>query len=471
MGTPVPQSTAPQAAVAPTAPSAPAGQWAPAVPERPPVRPGLRDRLAASAGTAPGRLRLVATGLTVLVLGLGALTAWQVNDRTAAADQVVTHSQPLSQNAAEIYRSLADADTTAAAGFLLAGNEPADVRKRYQDDLDNATSLLSQAAERSDGSPAAQRLIRELNQEVPVYAGLVETARADDRQGLPLGAAYLRWASANMQGDAAQGVQPKDAILPKAQQLYQVELDRLNRDYADARSTPWAAYALGVVVLLALLWFQLVLFRRTNRVFNPGLLGATGAVLVLLAWTAGASLAADSSLQQSIDRGTAPLLALDTARTDTLQARTAENLNLVARGSTTAYADQWTKASKGDDGALSRAAQLAPGGAKAKLADARTQFTDWTTKHNAADDKNNSGDYQGALNQTVGSDPKSDAGSFQALDKSLADAVTVEQAEFTSAATDGRDATATVAIAAGVLALLAAAGVLTGIGRRLAEYR
>ncbi|WP_245984821.1 hypothetical protein [Streptomyces tateyamensis] len=430
-------------------------------PKAPASGTGPLARLRRTADTAPGRLRLLAAGLAVLVLALGALTGWEVNDRTQAADQVVTHSQPLSQNAAEIYRSLADADTTAAAGFLLAGGEPHDVRQRYQDDLANATQLLTQAAAQSNGSDQAQNLVSQLNQQLPVYAGLVETARADDRQGLPLGAAYLRYASNMMQTQ----------LLPEAQKLSDTEVSRLDSDYRDAGATPWFSYAFGLLTLAVLFWAQLMLFRRTNRVFNSGLLGATAAVLVLLGWLTTGVLSANSSLDQSKSRGATPLQALDVARTNSLQARTAENLNLVARGSTTTYADQWTTSSKADATALAHAQQLAPGAAADSIGQARQQFTVWTQKHDAASAKNDAGDYQGALDATVGTGADSSQPVYQKLDQDLAAAVKVEQAEFRSAAQDGRDATVPVVFAAGVLALLAAAGVLTGINRRLAEYR
>ena len=65
-------------------------------------------------------------------MAFGAVTAWQISDRAAAADDVVSHSQPLSADAADIYRSLADADTAAASGFLAGGQEPARVRERYE---------------------------------------------------------------------------------------------------------------------------------------------------------------------------------------------------------------------------------------------------------------------------------------------------------------------------------------------------
>ncbi|MFD0569815.1 hypothetical protein ACFQ0T_11880 [Kitasatospora gansuensis] len=88
------------------------------------VRTATQQRLRQLTGTAPARLRAAGVVLTTLVLLFGALTAWQVSVRAKAAGQVVTHSQPLSQDAAEIYRSLADADTTAASAFLLAGDAP-----------------------------------------------------------------------------------------------------------------------------------------------------------------------------------------------------------------------------------------------------------------------------------------------------------------------------------------------------------
>ena len=82
------------------------------------------DRLRAAATTEPGRLRIIGAVLAVLVVAFGAVTAWQVADRQSAAGNVVNHSAPLSADAAEIYRSLADADATVAGGFLVGGQEP-----------------------------------------------------------------------------------------------------------------------------------------------------------------------------------------------------------------------------------------------------------------------------------------------------------------------------------------------------------
>ncbi|HSA52297.1 MAG TPA: hypothetical protein VLH10_19595, partial [Yinghuangia sp.] len=237
-----------------TAPDTPS----PASVSPPEVPLGRIQRLRRGMAKTPGRLRGAVVLLCVLVLAFGVTAAWQANTRAQAADRLVSDSGPLSQDAAEIYRSLADADTTAAGGFLLAANEPAAVRERYEQDLATAGELLTRAAARAAASSETQRSIAALTRQLPVYAGLVETARANNRQGLPLGGAYLRYASDLMQ----------NTMLPDAQRLVDSEAQRLAADFDDAEAYPWAATGLAVVALGALVWCQTMLFRRTHRIFN-----------------------------------------------------------------------------------------------------------------------------------------------------------------------------------------------------------
>lgn len=93
------------------------------------------DRLKAAATTEPGRLRIIGAILALLVVAFGATTAWQMTDRSAAADDVLHSSQPLSADAADIYRSLADANTAASSGFLAGARNP----RRHANDT-SATS-------------------------------------------------------------------------------------------------------------------------------------------------------------------------------------------------------------------------------------------------------------------------------------------------------------------------------------------
>ncbi|MFE6750439.1 hypothetical protein ACFVGM_31625 [Kitasatospora purpeofusca] len=436
---------------------------------------GPLARLGRATRTAPGRLRLAGALLAVLTLAFGALTAVQVNSRAAAAQRVVDNSQPLSQAAADINRSLADADATAATGFLLAGAEPRAVRDRYEQDLRTASQLIAESASRLPGSSALGEVLSRLNQQVPVYAGLVETARANNRQGYPLGGAYQRYASEQM----------RTVLLPAAAQFSAAENAQLAADMKAARATPWAGYGLGLLALTGLVWVQLTLFRRTNRVFNIGLVAATASVLAAVLWLTVAANGAATALARGDREGGVPLRALNAARVDVLTARLAENLHYVARGSSGVYADLWSKTTEhlftsdpGRDtgpGTLVQAQSLAPREAGAKLAQAMADYQQWRERHTAATKLENDGDYQAALDATVtareADAPKTAEAAFAATDRELAEAAVLEEGEFRDAAlgVDGDLRTAAAAIA--VLGLLAAAAALGGLGRRLAEYR
>ncbi|MFC0600988.1 hypothetical protein [Streptomyces palmae] len=434
--------------------------------------------------TEPGRLRSIGAVLAVLILAFGTVTAWQVSERASSADAVVHRSQPLSADAARIYRSLADADATAAGGFLAGAKEPREVRVRYERDIRTASTRLAKAAANTGGSAAGREQITRLGERLPVYTGLVEAARANNRQGLPLGGAYLRYANDTMARE----------LLPAARELYDIESARLDQDYTEAKAGPWAAVAIGVAALGALGWAQWRHRVRTNRVFNQGLLVATGCCTAMMLWLAVAHGMARAGLNESNDRGAASLRVLNQARIDTLRARGAENLTLVARGAdvVTEGPDQGRDAYEvlfqeqldelvggsgraegpaAPDSLLGRAAALADDEAgRTPVAEALRGVREWQQRHRTARETDDKGDYDKALKTVIGKEG-STGESFDRVDTALSRALAHEQREFRSAADDGRAAFTGLAVGAGVLAVLGAAGAVLGIGRRLAEYR
>ncbi|BBA97475.1 putative secreted protein [Actinacidiphila reveromycinica] len=439
-------------------------------------------RVRAAATTEPGRLRLIGAAVAALVLAFGAVTAWQVAERQSAAGNVIDHSAPLSANAAEIYRSLADADATVAGGFLVGGEEPKKVSDRYRNDITTAAELIADAAANSAGSPQARTQIATLNSQLPQYTELVATAQADNRQGLPLGGAYLRYADAQMR---KQG-----GLLDAADKLYQAENGRLGADYSDAKAMPYVSWALGVIALAALVWAQRRHYRRTNRVFNQGLLTATAATAVVLVWLVAAHTVARNDLADSSTHGAKSIQVLNNARTEVLQARGDENLTLVARGSGDEYEKNFTQemealAGKGsgataaDGSELAQALALADKEAgRAPVRSAIADLAEWRQRHTSERAADDGGDYTTAVAEVIGGKNSSGAQvtettgkTFDAVDTSLGQAVAQEQKEFHQAATDGRGALALLPFGAGVLAVLAAAAALVGIGRRLSEYR
>ncbi|WP_415950414.1 hypothetical protein [Streptomyces sp. KLOTTS4A1] len=447
------------------------------LPERRSARAELTDRLRAASTTEPGRLRIIGAVIAALVVAFGAVTAGQMSERSAAADDVLHRSAPLAADAALIYRSLADANTAAASGFLAADEESPELRRRYQRDMDQAAEKLSAAAGASRGAGRSATHIATLNKLLPEYAERIESARTYNRQGLPLGGAYLRNANDLMQ----------DKMLPEARKLYEAEKKQLSADYEDAKSYPWAAIALGVVAIGALVWAQRRSYRRTNRVFNHGLVVSTAAGVVVLLWLTVGHSVAFSGLSGSYDDGVRSLHSLNDARISILRARSNENLTLVSRGAVTtddnkdAYDEKFNEqmAALGDaeQGSLGTSLALAKregDAGEAPVLKAIESVTEWKKRHKAARAADDQGDYEAALDGVIGEDGEMEGSTgecFDQADAELAKAIAHEQADFETAAKDGRGAMTGLSVGAVVLAVLGAAGAVLGIGRRLSEYR
>lgn len=446
-------------------------------PPVPPVPPARRtafaegaERLRAAATTEPGRLRIIGAVLALLVVSFGAVTAWQTSARSAAADDVLRRSQPLSSGAAGIYRSLADANAAASSGFLAGGQENAGSRDRYEKDVRAAATGLVTAAANAEPGSDSETTIARLNELLPEYKGLIERARTYNRQGYPVGGAYLRYANEKMQKE----------MLPAAEDLHTTENRRLDADYADATPYPWAAIGLGVLALAALGWAQHRTYRRTHRVLNHGLVAATAATTAALLWLVVGHAVARSGLEGSYQHGIRSLNVLHDARIASLKARGNENLSLVARGAETITVDGTTydayyhhfdedMAVLGER--LAAAARLADDRAGAAPVEAaEDDMAAWKRRHASARTEDENGNYQQALDKVIGA--KGATGEcFDGVDRGLARAIAHERARFQQAASDGRDAMTGLAAGAVVLTVLGAAGAVAGIGRRLSEYR
>ncbi|WP_244258486.1 hypothetical protein [Streptomyces sp. Tu 2975] len=422
----------------------------------------------AAATTEPGRLQIIGAVLAALVVAFGAVTVLEVSSRATAADDVVTRSQPLTADAASIYRSLADADTAASSGFLAGAEEPREVAERYDRDIALASRLLIKAATNAGSSSESGQQIAELNEALPRYTALIETARANNRLGRPLGGAYLRFANEQMSRD----------LLPAAQKLYDAETARLQQDDDDARFWPVLSTAAGVVAIGALLWAQRRNYRRTNRVFNHGLLVATAASTVLLLWLAVGHTVARTQLTDADRHGQQSLRVLGDARINSLKARANENLTVVARGAVLTddgksdkYETDYTAGMNRLGEQLHQAQRLADDSAGRDPVDAAvTAVSEWQERHKDVTRTDRAGDYDGVVRKVVGA--KGSTGeSFDTVDAALEKALAHEQREFTAAAKDARGALSGLPLGAAVLGVLGAAGAVLGINRRLSEYR
>jgi hypothetical protein len=409
------------------------------------------------ARSTPGRLSLLALLLIVVSLLVGASTAVSVQRRSDALEALADRSEPLAFAAQEVYRAMADADATAASAFLSGGVESTALRRRYEADVAKAAAALSTATSEITRSPELIEALSTLSGQLPVYTGLVETARAHNRQGNPVGAAYLREASTLM----------RTQLLPAARELYEVETRNVVRGLEDAASLPWLQLLLGALVLVVLVLAQRYLTRRTNRVLNPGLVVATALTAFSLLWVLVASLLVVYHASESKNEATLVDL-LARSRIATLTARGDETLTLVARGSGAEYEKNYQDADRNLADLLGRARALEGTPAVVEAVDHHARWQEAHRRIRTADDE---GDFTAAVDLALGPDPAGATTAFDALDADLVDAIGAARAELTEAIGRARAALGGAVPLVVVLALLAPVASSFGLWQRLKEYR
>jgi hypothetical protein len=422
----------------------------------------LRRRL-----STPELYRVVAAGLVLLGLGTGVAALGTERHRAGLIADVGSVSGPLSMGAQDLYRSLSDADATAATAFLANGVEPAGLRQRYLDDVARATTALTVALR--DAGDEDATLLSVLADQLPVYTGLVETARSYNRLGVPLGGAYLREASGMM----------RQTLLPAAQQLFDSAQRRLIDAQRDAAGFPWMVLLLGLVTVGCLVAAQVLLRRRTNRVFNVGLVAASAAAVLLVTWSSLALAAAGGRVQAGHRDGSAQVSVLADARRAALQARADEALTLIARGSGGAFEKDFAAGLGtliGPDGAggglLDKALAQAPtAGDRAVIAEARDHARQWRELHTRVRALDDGGDYDKAVALATGSGADSPATAFGRLDTAMGTALAASNDRVDRQATHAGTALAGLWVALVLLTAGLVAAVVLGFRPRIGEYR
>ncbi|MPY98463.1 MAG: hypothetical protein GEU97_10795 [Actinophytocola sp.] len=419
----------------------------------------------------PGRLTIIAVGLIGLT-AIAALTAsFAVRDRSDTLTDLTERREPLAAAAQQVYRALSDADATAASAFLATGEEPEELRQRYENDVAMAGSSLSKAASDPAATPRMTAQIDVISQQLPVYTGLVETARANNRQGFPVGASYLREASALM----------RSVILPAAEELYRIDTEQVAEQQDDAGGFPLVAALFVVALLAALVATQLYLKRRTNRVLNLGLVMATAAIGVGVLWSVAALTVQSVLIGSGKDDGTEQVEVLVQARIAALKSRADETLTLVARGDGgEGYEQEFILLSKqmaGDDGSggwLADVAASAKDGTPlaSEIALAQESAEQWLRAHAKVRELDNAGNYAEAVQLAIDVG-KSDgaAVAFVALDDHLRAAIEEARQSFYDDTTAASRVVTLLAPGWIVLGVVAALGVGAGIRERVREYR
>lgn len=428
----------------PTAPGGPGGGTA---------APTPAARFSAGLATTPGRLAL-ATTVAVAACLLLAVTGFLAGNGQAAALHDAQRDAAQLVGTQELRNDLVSADATATNAFLVGGLEPAEARARYEASLSEAAEAVPALAATARGEGEAADLAT-VSDSVQRYAGLVESARANNRQGFPVGAAYLDQASAAL----------RDEVLPTLDEVAVSTSERVDSDMTSV-SLAQALLLFVLLALVALAVVQLWLARRTHRVLNTGLAAASVALLVG-GLVAAAAVLGGNGVARSVASGPyAATVATSQALSLATDAKSMESFTLIKRGS-------------GGDFEESYQASLTE--AKDLLGDAETAtdtgsdplalLEEWDARHAEIRALDDGGDWDGAVEAATTTAEGSAGAAFAAF----SDAAHADVETTSSDAVDRLGSAATTAqIAAWVALVLGVAGAVAaaaGMNVRLKEYR
>jgi hypothetical protein len=295
--------------------------------------------------------------------------------------------------------------------------------------------------------------------QLPMYSGLVESARANSRQGFPIGAAYLRQAI----------VVSTTTMLPAADRIYQTEAQRLADDYrtGTANSSLITFIAASVAALILLLLAQWYVTRVSRRILNVGMLAATLAVVAVAVWGVVGLMNDQSSLSTAQHHGSDSVEVLSAANVLLARAQGDLGLTLVNRGT--------DETDPLDFAAVERA--LGPLTGELSVLARRTGDTAAESRFEA--------DYRayqakaaqikglensGQLINALPLEPATAAISGR-LSGDLGGQIGTAQQRFEQAASDATSALDGLSIAIPVITVLAAVAALLGLRERINEYR
>jgi hypothetical protein len=410
---------------------------------RPRQEPRATDFLEDMFSGTPGKFRIFGAVAVVACLAFGGFGFWIVTSLDNALGNERDHAAQLVRIQA-IRTNIVNADAAATNAFLVGGGEPADARQTYVTSIANAAAILAEASNADD-----DKRLQEVNQVLTRYTGLIESARANNRQNFPIGAAYLRQASKSIRDDA----------LPKLEALVLVERGRVD-DSGDTAGTAQDLLVLLLVVVVAcLLVTQVYLYRRTRRVLNKPLVLATFMV-VASGLFAVAMIGWAHDREDKARKGPyAQTVALATARIDAFDAKSAESLALIARGSGASFLERFDNVTADGRQAL----------VSARDVETKQTFTAFVAAHQKLAKDDADGKHDQAVAQATGSGDANKA--FAKFDTASARALDAEAKDLSGDLADARKPLLILALLLLVVGLLSALASRRGIAQRLQEYR
>jgi hypothetical protein len=421
-------------------------------------------RLVAGRGSTPFRLRIALLVTIVFAVVFAVLGAYGVGKRRSSIE-ATRHAATELLQLQDIRVAVVQADSIASRLYLTGGAEDPAQRQSYATAIDTAATELVEVALQLNLGGEQATAMQSANAGLARYTGLIEQARANNRQGFPVGAAYQRQANAVV-----------NQVVADLRVVEQGQRDAVNDELGAAhRAGGWLAltgWVLVAVVALVGVWLAL----RFHRLVNVPLALAIVVVVVVLVVASATQGRAVSKADDAVGGSltTADLVAQ--ARAAAYDAQSQEALTLINRGNGAANEAQWQDSSAVVESALGPACDNGSSGG----CDLRRPWSDYVAGHRSIRAADDAGDWDTAVAISLGraSDASRPDADVAAATKPFAtfatDSATLVQGSGAAAqaslssATDGLALMRALVFLAGLLVIVLA---FVGIGQRLREYR
>lgn len=410
--------------------------------------PVRRARLRGLLEGTPGALRVAGALAAAFAIVFGILGATAVSERSSGIAQARDEGAQIVR-LQEVRTNLVAADAAATNAFLVGGLEPSASRESYERGIGTATGTLALAAAEADGDDA--EALAEVNRAIARYTGLVESARANNRQGFPVGVAYLKQASTLLRDDA----------LPRLQAVTEASAERVAGGY-DRSIDGAMLLVLGAGLgLLAAIVAQAVLAVRTRRLLSVPLVSAAGVILAVTVVAAG-GMAFAQWKANDVRRGAyAGTVAFSQARIDAFDAKSAESLTLISRGSGQAFEERFRQRAASAEAAL----------VEERDSPVRDRLADYLAVHQQVRDLDDTGDWDGAVALATGDDEAGANATFAAFDEASAEELAAEADDLDDELDAARVPLGVLRLLLLVAGVVAAALAWQAAAVRLREYR
>jgi CHASE3 domain sensor protein len=283
----------------------------------PPVAVGKGGRR--STPTYYRAYSLVAGAALVLAAVAASALIGALSDRT---DRVRDRTGPVLVATQQLYSSLAEADAAATAVQLSGADENREQRRFYEQALERSTQQIERVATLIGDDPAAHETLQSIAADLTRYAGVVETARAQNKAGI---------AGANATLTSALDLM-RSGIGTDVGQLTTISERHLADDYTRPVARIVVAVLFLVAALVALVALQRFMTKRARRLVNAPIAIATLAVVVLAVWMIFAEMGQRSDLRSASRDGYASISSTARIQGVAYRAKADESLALLGTG-------------------------------------------------------------------------------------------------------------------------------------------